>query len=241
MKNKVFELVLEIKNKYISKFGEIIYDKGEYKSCVERWIETLQNPLYEDIFSMMDTSQKDNLVLLRYGNYTDVLTGEIDLIEYYSLYDGLYRECRSLVIDVEKEEIVILPFDKFFNINEVEETKIDNVRDIILNAEYVDFTDKMDGSMQTATYYNGQYIMAGSKSIDPENSWRLADGYSLLNEDYKKALKEFSGYTFIFEYISEEDAHVVIYEEDEKGYAGLFRRRYITLDTNSFTKHSYGS
>ena len=217
MKNKVFELVLEIKNNYISKFGEITYDKGEYKSCVELWIDKLQNPLYEEMFSLIETSQNKNLILLRYGNYTDVFSAEIDLIEFYHLYDGLYKECRSIVIDVENEKIVILPFDKFFNINEVEETKIDNIRDIILNAEYIDFTDKMDGSMQTATYYNNQYIMAGSKSIDPEKSWRLADGYSLLNEDYKKALREFYDFTFIFEYISEEDAHVVIYEEDKKG------------------------
>ena len=47
---------------------------------------------------------------------------------FWDRYDGFYRECRSVVIDIEKECIVLCPFSKFFNINELEETSIENIQ-----------------------------------------------------------------------------------------------------------------
>jgi hypothetical protein len=151
-----------------------------------------------------------------------VFDGECDYVEFWDSFDGIYRHCRSVVVDVENDEIVILPFDKFFNLNEREETNEKVVRQKITEAlkndvSVIDITNKLDGSMQCARYYKGDFIMSSSHSINPEQSWRLKDGYSMLNDNYKKLLRDFPDYTFIFEYISKEDMHVVSYNEDMYG------------------------
>lgn len=73
--------------------------------------------------------------------------------------------------------------------------------------------------MQSATWYDDKIIMAGSQAINPDNSWRLQDGYRMIMElpGYEKMLKEHVGVTFIFEYISLKDAHVVKYKKDQEG------------------------
>ena len=56
-------------------------------------------------------------------------------------------------------------------------------------------------------------------SINPDNFWGLQDGYRMIMElpGYEKMLKEHVGVTFIFEYISLKDAHVVKYKKDQEG------------------------
>lgn len=222
--NKIYDLVLKLKKDFINQYNIIDYDKHEYSSCVEYWAHKVndKHPEYYEILNSVQTSQYNNLVLLRYGNYSDVFGGECDYVEFWDSFDGIYRHCRSIVIDVENDEIVILPFDKFFNLNEIEETNENVVRQKISEAlknEFsdIDITNKLDGSMQCARYYKGNFIMSGSQSINPEQSWRLKDGYSMLNDDYKKLLRSFPNHTFIFEYISKEDVHVVNYNEDMYG------------------------
>lgn len=222
--NKIYDLVLNLKKDFINQYNIIDYDKHEYSSCVEYWAYKVidKHPEYYEILNPVQTNQYNNLVLLRYGFYSDVFGGEYDYVEFWDSFDGIYRHCRSVVIDVENDEIVILPFDKFFNLNEREETNENVVRQKISEAlkndfSDIDITNKLDGSMQCARYYKGNFIMSGSQSINPEQSWRLKDGYSMLNDNYKKLLRDFPDYTFIFEYISKEDMHVVDYNEDMYG------------------------
>lgn len=223
-KNKIFNLVIDIKNDYISKFGmHSLYEKGEETSCVINWVKKLDYEKYNMIFDPIQTNQyifNDSVfVLIRYGQYTDVFGGESEysFSGFWDLYDNIYRECRSIVIDVKNEKIAILPFDKFFNLNEKEETSIELVRERINNAKSVEISDKLDGSLQALRYYNNDYIMCGSQAIDPENSWRLSDGYKLLTDNIKKLAKDYSDYTLIFEFITKEDAHVVVYSEKDYG------------------------
>lgn len=202
--NPVLNLVEEIKLDYKNKFGKI----DTYS--LEAWIKGLNNEKYNDIFKFLKITQKDNVVLIRY-DLTD-MKGNI-----WEDKDSIYRECRSVVIDLEEEKLILTPFRKFFNLNEVEENKIENVEKEIENAKLFEITDKLDGSMQSARYYKDEIFMAGSQSIDRNYSWRLADGYSKLTENHKRMIKENPSLTFIFEYISMRDAHVVKYEESEEG------------------------
>jgi len=73
--------------------------------------------------------------------------------------------------------------------------------------------------MQSARWYNNRIIMAGSQAINPDNSWRLQDGYRMINElpGYKEMLEKYPECTFIFEYISLKDAHVVKYKKEQEG------------------------
>ena len=64
------------------------------------------------------------------------------------------------------------------------------IQERISKAFCVEFSDKLDGSMQSARYYNGQIVMSGSQAVDPSQSWRLRDGYSRLTENHRKMIEE---------------------------------------------------
>lgn len=231
--NPVLNKLVEIKNEYKKRIGYTTYYykdgfTDESQTCVERWVEHLNGiePLnqykeYKDLLDCLEMNQYGTMVLVRYGRYSNVYDGETEASgeDFWDRYDGFYRECRSVVIDIEKECIVLCPFSKFFNINELEETSVENIQKRIKNANYVEFSDKLDGSMQSARWYENQIIMAGSQAINPDNSWRLEDGYRMIYElsGYKKMLQEFPNFTFVFEYISLRDAHVVKYKKEQEG------------------------
>ena len=217
--NPVMNKFIEIKNEFHKRMGYVTYDMDGKKTCLELWVECLNNiepinqyPEYTDLLSRLELNQNGQFLLLRYGQYSDIYNGEVDNSgeELWSIYDGFYRECRSIVIDIVNDKIVLCPFAKFFNINELEETSLENIQSRIGNAKTVEFSNKLDGSMQSATWYNGQIIMAGSQSINPNTSWRLQDGYKMIYQlpGYERMLREYPNITFIFEYISLKDTPV---------------------------------
>mgnify|MGYP001011242420 CR=1 FL=1 len=201
--NKPFQVVMKIKHNYISKYG---FDTLNF----ETWLKKLNNLEYSNIFDCLQVNQKNEFLLIRYGI--------ADMQEsMWANPNSIYRECRSVVIDLDKEQLVLTPFKKFFNLNEIPENNIDKIIKEIELASIVEFTDKLDGSMQSVRYYNNDFFMAGSMALDINDSWRLADGYNMLLENYKQMIKENPSYTFIFEYISLKDAHVVIYDKEREG------------------------
>ena len=161
--NPVLNKFIEIKNEYINKIGKISYSYTSKQTCLERWIEELNNiePInqyqeYRNIVSCLELNQYNNGLLIRYGRYSNIYDGEVDDSpeDFWNKYNGFYRECRSLVIDVEKNCIILSPMKKFFNINEIEETTLENIQRRIDKAKTVEFSDKLDGSMQSARWYN---------------------------------------------------------------------------------------
>ena len=60
----------------------------------------------------LQLNQNGELLLIRYGRYSDVFSGEseYDFVDFWDMFDGFYQECRSLVINLELEEIVLSPF-----------------------------------------------------------------------------------------------------------------------------------
>jgi hypothetical protein len=231
--NPVLNKFVEIKNEYIRRFGNITYcyTEGytdETETCLERWVSELneldQNDKYkeyEDFISCLELNQHKNMLLFRYGRYSNVYDGETDVSgeDFWDRCDGIYRECRSVVIDVVNDCIVLCPMKKFWNLNELEETSLENIKDRINKATIIEFSDKLDGSMQSARWYDNEIVMAGSQAINPYSSWRLKDGYRMINSlpGYKKMLMKYPDYTFIFEYISLKDAHVVKYSKKQEG------------------------
>ena len=232
--NPVLNKFIEIKSEYRDKVGVPTYGyktgyTDESESCLERWISELRNKFpenikykeYEDMFHYLELNQYENLLLIRYARYSNVYDGEIDVSgdDLWDRFDGFYRECRSIVIDVEKDCVVLCPFKKFFNVNELDETSVENIRRKIAIAKIVEFSDKLDGSMQSARWYNGKIIMSGSQALDKNKSWRLKDGYRMMEESsgIQMLLKTYPEYTFVFEYISLPDAHVVKYDKKDEG------------------------
>lgn len=231
--NLVLRKFIEIKNEYKRRFGYITYyytegTTSETKTCIERWVEQLngiepfdQYSEYANLLSCLELNQHKNFLLFRYARYSNIYDDETENSgeDFWNRYDGFYRECRSVVIDVVNDHIVLCPFAKFFNVNELDETSFKNIQSRINKAKTVEFSDKLDGSMQSATWYDKKIVMAGSQAINPDNSWRLQDGYKMIYKlpGYKRMLKEHPDTTFIFEYISLKDAHIVKYTKEQEG------------------------
>ena len=242
--NPVLDKFIEIKNEYIKVFGNITYDyiagyTNESETCLERWIRELNSvnksvkyKEYEDIVSCLELNQYENLLLFRYARYSNVYDGEVESSgeDFWDRQNGFYRECRSVVIDIKNDCLVLTPFKKFFNVNELEETSVENINKRIEKANYIEISDKIDGSMQSARWYNGRIVMAGSQAINPGNSWRLTDGYRMIksNPDYEKMLKDYPYYSFTFEYVSLMDAHVVKYTKSQEGLYLIGLRNVLT-------------
>ena len=231
--NKNYIKLLEIVKNIMSRTTNF---NGTFK---ER-IEFLNDKEYNNIFKPIQIVEKDNLVLFRYGNYCDVFNGEADFgksyTEFWQAYEGIYRVMRSVVIDISTCQIALYPFDKFFNLNEVDETSLDIVQDKIKTANSIEISDKLDGSMASARFYNGELIVTTSKSVVRSQSWRLDEIYKMIedNSDLLKMIQENPNYTFVFESITKADMHVVYYSDSEFGLYLIGMR-----DMNTFEMLSY--
>ena len=144
----------------------------------------------------------EHLVLVHYTIFSKDL---------YNNVNSIYREARSLVINLDTEEIVLCPFKKFFNINELPEANLKLIQDLIKNAELIEIRDKLDGSMQQARWYNNHIILSGSTALNKDLSYQLKESYDLFVDNYIQLCKDNQDYTFIFEAILEDDKHVVNY------------------------------
>ena len=178
------------------------------------------------------------MLLVRYGNAYDYINENTTIDDFWNKYDGLYKECRSVVLNIKTSEVIILPMDKFFNINELQETSYDNILNKLSNAQYnnspIEYSDKLDGSMICARYYQGDYLLTSSQALNPKNSWRLQDAYTMLTDNHKKMLYDHPKQTFIFEYISLKDQHVVKYTKEQEGLYLIGERDVLTSYTYSY-------
>lgn len=219
--NIVQKKFIEIKKKAIEAGVELWAYEPTETSCLAYWVSILQVEEYCKWVSLLRITEYRDFLLLRYGHSAE-LVRELDAENFDGIWDwngGILRECRSVVLNIKTDELVLAPFRKFRNLNECEETSYEQVKCRIQEASCVEISNKLDGSLQSARYYNGEFVMAGSQALNLAYSWQLADGYRMLMQEdkYQKMLKEHPNHTFIFEYISKRDAHVVKYDVE-----GLF-------------------
>lgn len=210
--NPIVNYVYKIKKDYIKKFGKI----DEYD--LELWIKKLNKEEYNLFWENIVTTKFDNIILLRYN----IMSKNLDM---YKNKKSMYRECRSIVIDLKTLDIIICAPKKFFNVNEVPETEFNKLIKNIKKAKIVEFTNKLDGSMQCLRWYNNKLILTGSKGIDPNCSERVKDGYNRVTPQITKMVSENPNVTFIMEYIALWDAHSVVYSKNQEGLYLIGARR----------------
>lgn len=123
-----------------------------------------------------------------------------DTCQYDKAWDEYTTIARGLITDKEGN-IVARPFKKFFNLNEVEETKEEN-----LPEELPKVYDKLDGSLGIQ-YYDGDKVCIATRSsfIGEQAVWAT----EWMSEWTKSDFLE--GYTYLWEIIYPENRIVVNY------------------------------
>ena len=231
--NKVFNRVMDIKDEYLKTNKEINYNVPEDTNILSVLVDNIQDEtkrtFYANWLNTLKVTQNNTRILLHY-----------DLIasaeEMWRDINSINIEARSIYIDLDSEDIVLCPMPKFFNIDEIPENKFDIIIDKIKNAKEFEITNKLDGSNQNATYFKGEVVLCGSTACNPKNSWRVVEGYKMLedNPNYIQMLKDNPNITFIFEFIHPDDVHVVSYDESKKGLYLLCFRENLTGKLHSY-------
>ena len=207
---------VELKNKFIESFDESELWNYELGSCIEYWAEKLG---FQDMILPLHFTEFGNYTLVRYNRYGDILKNLSKDVDFWSLYDGLYMECRSVVLDLHEERLILTPFRKFFNFGGNFEYSETAIRSRIQQAKIIEFTNKLDGSMISARWLETGVVVAGSMALDRSKSFRVDDSIKIIESQigYLNLLRTYPNYTFIFEFISEKDRHVVQYTSDMDG------------------------
>jgi hypothetical protein len=145
-------------------------------------------------------STKHPKLPLTIWNYTEK-------VQYERLWDNITTLSRGLITNSETGEIVVKPFSKFFN---WEEVKGQNV--IPFGDDYIHIQEKMDGSLGILFYFKDEWIMSTRGSFQSDQAIR---GLEILKSKYdlNKLNKDFS---YLVEIIYESNRIVVDYGGEEK-------------------------
>lgn len=226
--NPVFSLLMEIKEDYISTFNNISYN-------LENMLNSLNKKEYNDFFNCIDITQYEEYVLLKYKSFIELNDLEIYKDNnFWEKKNNFFQECRSLVVNLKDNEIVLCPQKKFFNINERVGWELENIKEKIKNSKKLEISSKLDGSNQNARWYKNKIFISGSSALNKELSWRLSETEKFLTEEYIGMMKEYQDYTFMFEYISPKNQIVVYYPKEKEGLYLFGMRNVYTGQEKSY-------
>lgn len=215
MNIKLIDIIKEVKNE-AGKLPEFNYDKGN-TTCFQRWLKETNSP-YQDLFHAINIKQNVTKLLFKYKDFEKLFYNtDVNYHDFWNMYDGIYRECRGLVYDIKKEEIVALPFPKFFNIDEQPETSSENIQKLIQKAERIEFSDKMDGTLIISRWYENEVFSCLGGTLEEKDYIIRYAKKHLDNEKFQKLLHDYEEWTVLFECISPNNQLVVVYSEKDYG------------------------
>lgn len=219
------ETLLEYKNDVFSK--EIVVDSRKFKTTNEEI-----NKLFTKTKLLKVKEHPHNLVSINFKK--DVF--------YKKQWNEVTEKARGLYVDKNTGDVKIKGYQKFFNIDEIEKNKIENLDKL----EYPIYTyEKANGFLGLVSVVNDELILASKSTIDS----KYVDYFrSILDKVpyVKKQLFDLSkkyNCTFTFEVIhNEDDTHIVDYQNKnflvlldaienkfEKGYNKEFSDKIINL------------
>lgn len=179
----------------------------------------------ERIFKPLNITCFDNLVLFKYKSFIELEDLGYNYEDFFSIEEGLYKECRSVVFDETNGCIAMASLSKFKNYGEdsdyYKQWSKERLNQLYNSSFKYYITNKMDGSYQQYTYdkVRDRIIGSGSQGLDKDSpdTWRLKYGFNLLTKCNKFLIKDFSDWTFIYEFIHPDNPIVVHYIEKDKG------------------------
>ena len=127
-------------------------------------------------------------------------------VQYEGLWDEVTLRCRGLITEDTTGKILVRPFKKFFNYEEVIGKEV-----IPSQGDYVYIQEKMDGSLGILFNYEDQWIMATRGSFASEQAIK---GLDIVKTKY--FLDSWSKeYAYLVEIIYEANQIVVRYDEEK--------------------------
>jgi hypothetical protein len=164
-------------------------------------LETL-NKYYEDGWLIKQTHPTLPLTIWNYSQTT----------QYEGKWDEVTMMCRGLITDNTTGKILVHPFPKFFNYEELVGGKWKE-NQIPTKGDYVYVQEKMDGSLGILFNYEGEWVMATRGSFTSDQAIR---GMEILKRNYpvfdKVWMKE---YAYLVEIIYPENRIVVDYGKEK--------------------------
>lgn len=185
--------------------------------ATEEYAITEENKKEADINLLMSAMRKDNFIK----------ENKFDNISAFNFTRGAFRrgiwnnlttKARGLFINTNTKEIVARSYDKFFRINEVEETQI-----IFLKSKFkypLDVYVKYNGFLGIIGYdkESDELIIASKSSLDGDHVQyfkNILEEKNICLEGIKQYLKE-TNCSMVFEVIDTiNDPHIIKYEEND--------------------------
>lgn len=140
--------------------------------------------------------------------------------QYESHWDEVTLSCRGVITDDETGNVIVKPFSKFFNYEEISNEVP------WLTSDYVYVQDKMDGSLGILFWYKGRWIMATRGSFASEQAIK---GLEIIKSKYNLNTFEKS-IAYICEIIYPENRIVVKYNEERIIFLGAVLNRSFNWD-----------
>lgn len=159
----------------------------------------------EDGLLRRTVSDDGNFVLFKYN----------EECYYEKKWNNVTRAARGIIFDLRSKQLVAKPFTKFFNLEEVEETKFENLP----WSSTFEVTSKEDGSLGICYFAEGEWRMATPGSF---NSIQAKRGRELLSRYAIQKLHE--NCTYLFEIVCPESRQVVSYEDEKLILLAIFNR-----------------
>lgn len=133
----------------------------------------------------------------------------------------LAKEFRGCVFDVETKKCICRPFPKFFNVNEHEESKEENI-----NWDNVIYCEKHDGSITMPVLFpDGSIFWKSKSSFFTDHAIMANNLFQSFSDEKKNEIKKLlnKGFTPLFELVSPNPKFriVIEYEHDDLIYLGM--------------------
>lgn len=210
-------------------------DKIENWQELSEWVDKQGTKEDKDFFNLIKANYNEtqSRVTFKYKQIPNLMITE-EGVSVWDAYDGRLRECRGITFDTINKECILHPFDKFFEVDQVEETRLESVRSAIAKANpaTIEFTEKMDGSLTSIRWYRNELVVA---SMSMNESTFVDYIKRFITPEIEKMCKENPDCTFIFECIEEMNPHVVHYAMKQ---LGLYMLSYRNMTNGQLSSYS---
>ena len=194
---------------------------------IETHNEVFKTPEMREEQSVTNSSVADVIISLRANRYIqEKKFGNISSFNFTSkaFYDKIWDEqttkARGLYLDTFKGKVTARAYDKFFNINECPETKLDMLQHKLQFpvTAYV----KENGYLGIVSYdeYNDDLFIASKSTIDSQFAQWLKEAiYNQITEENREKMKQYAkdnNVSFVFENVDmKNDPHIIEYPESK--------------------------